>query len=292
MANIYDSKYDKLFSTIITISLIFVALLTLYPLINITSISLSSGFMADRGKVYLLPKEFNLESWARIVKDDTLWRALFNTIIVSVVGTFSSLFFTSIFAYSLANKNNKIKGILSFLILFTMVFRYPLIPYFLSIRAYGLIDNLFVLVATHLIVTYNLIIMRTFFRQIPASLEESAIMEGAGHLTILFRIVIPLSKPVLATLGLFYVVTYWNLFLHPLLFIRSDSLATLQTRLRALLDYVNSVDDGNFNASGAKFSPTTVRAASIMFATVPILMVYPILQKYFVKGAMVGSLKG
>jgi putative aldouronate transport system permease protein len=292
MAKIFETRSDKIFTVSITVFLILVALLAAYPILNITATSFSSGFMAERGKVFLLPLEFNLDSWQRIMRDATLWRALYNSVVITVFGTAASLLFTAVFAYSLANKNNRIKSIISGIIIFTMVFRYPLIPYFLAVRSYGLIDKLSVMVFTHLLVAYNLIIMKTFFKQLPDTLEESAVMEGAGHLTILFKIVLPLSKPVMATLGLFYAVTYWNLFLHPLLFIRSDELYPLQTRLRALLDQMNSIDNGNFNASDVKFSPATVRAAVIMFATVPILMVYPFVQKYFVKGAMLGSVKG
>jgi putative aldouronate transport system permease protein len=287
-----ESRGDRLFLQINLILLVIVAVIAIYPIINVTAVSLSSGFMADRGRVYLWPREFNLESWKVVIQDVTLWRSMFNSIYITVVGTLSSILFTAIFAYTLANRNNRIRKILGFIIIFTMVFRYPIIPYFLSVRAYGLVNKLSTMIITHLLIVYNLIIMRTFFQQLPVELEESAVIDGAGHVTILFRIFLPLSKPVLATLGLFFAVTYWNLFLHPLLFIRSDELFPLQTRLRALLDLMNNLENTNQIGQQDAYSPTTVRAAAIMFATVPIIMVYPFVQKYFVKGAMLGSVKG
>ncbi len=171
-----------------------------------------------------------------------------------------------------------------------MIFRYPIIPYFLVVRSYGLMNSLWALIVTHLLVGYNLVIMRTFFQQLPEEMEESAVIEGANHLQILFRITLPLSKPVLATLGLFYAVTYWNLFLHPMLFVQKPELLTLQPRLRAMLQAVEA-DQGRADHL-VGFSVYTAQAATIMFATIPILCVYPFLQKYFVKGALLGSLKG
>jgi putative aldouronate transport system permease protein len=292
MSKIAESTGDKLFSRIIVVLLVTISIIAIYPVVNVTAVSFSSGFMADRGRVYLWPKQTNLESWNVVIQDATLWRSMFNSLYITVVGTSVSLLFTAVFAYTLANKNNRIRKILGFIIVFTMVFRYPIIPYFLTLRSYGLVNKLSTMIFAHLLVAYNLIIMRTFFQQIPTELEESAVMDGAGHMTILFKIFLPLSKPVLATLGLFFAVTYWNLFLHPLLFIRSDELLPLQPRLRALLDLMNNLENTNQLGQLALYSPTTVRAAAIIFATVPIIMVYPFVQKYFVKGALLGSVKG
>ena len=178
-------------------------------------------------------------------------------------------------------------------VVFTMIFRWPIIPYFLAIRSYGLIDSLWALILPHAVIATNLVIMRTFFMQLPEEMEEAAHIEGANSLQILFRIVLPLSKPVLATLGLFYAVTYWNLFMHPKLFIRSPELYNLQLKIREIISMTSesSAESEKF-MSRAEFSQVTVEAATIAFGTIPILILYPFLQKYFVKGAMLGSLKG
>lgn len=281
---------DKGFSVVLTIILVLVALACAYPVINTFSVSVSSAFMADRGQVGLFPKEFNLDSWLFIARDGSLWRSMVNNIYVTTVGTALSLLVSSLFAYALANKKVKMAGFISFLIVFTMIFRYPIIPYFLSVKAYGLLDTHWALILPHVVVAYNLIILRTFFKQLPEALEESALIEGAGPFRILFQIVLPLSKPALATVGLFYAVTYWNLFLHTMLFIRSDELLTLQPKLRMMLDVV--MDEESNMQTVVRHSPVTIQAATIMFATIPILAVYPFLQKHFVKGAMLGSVKG
>lgn len=292
MKNFYDTPRDRSIERHISVFLIIIGLISAYPIINTFFVSISSGFMVDRNKVFLFPKEVNFDSWSYIFQDSSLWRAMFNSIFVTIVGTFISLLITSMFAYALANKklNKKVGTTLSFLIIFTMVFRYPIIPYFLSIRSYDLMDTLWALILPHAIVAYNLIILRTFFRQMPISIEESAIIEGAGFFRILFQIVIPLAKPALATIGLFYAVSYWNLFLHTILFIRSDHLMTLQPKLRMMLDAVLSEEENVQTI--VNYSGLTIRAAAIMFATLPIMIIYPFLQKNFVKGAMLGSVKG
>ncbi|MGL1890728.1 MAG: carbohydrate ABC transporter permease [Spirochaetaceae bacterium] len=292
MGKYYDTLKDKRLGRNISVVLILVGLICAYPVINTLFVSISSGFMADRGKVYFIPREVNFDSWSYIFRDTSLWRSMANSIFVTIIGTIISLLITSMFAYSLANKklHKKVGATLSFLIIFTMIFRYPIIPYFLSIRSYGLMDSLWALILPHAVVAYNLIILRTFFRQMPDSLEESAIMEGAGFFRILFQIILPLAKPALATIGLFYAVSYWNLFLHTILFIRSDHLMTLQPKLRMMLDAVLSEEENVQTI--VNYSGLTIRAAVIMFATMPIIIIYPFLQKHFVKGAMLGSVKG
>lgn len=290
MIGVREGVQEKLYVTAITIVLITMGLLALYPVINVAAVSLSSGSEADRGQVFLWPREVNLDSWKVIVSSGPLWRSLVNTIYVAGVGSILSLGFTALMAYPLANKKMRFRGLVMIFVVVTMILRYPLIPYFLAVRSYGLMNNLWSLIATHLLVAYNLVIMRTFFQQLPEEMEESALIEGANHLQILMRITLPLSKPVLATLGLFFAVSYWNLFLHPMLFIQKPELMTLQVRLRSMMQSLES--DQRTALSVVNYSTYTVQAAAIMFATIPILIVYPFLQKYFVKGAMLGSLKG
>ena len=290
MALRHETRRDKLFVAAITTAMILIAAINLYPVLNTLAVSFSSSFVADRGEVSVVPRDFTFASWRYVTRDGTLWRSLANTIYVTAVGTALSLIVSALFAYALAQKRLRGRSVISLLIVFTMIFRYPLIPYFLAVRAYGIMDTHWALILPHLIVVYNVIILRTFFRQVPESLAESAVIDGAGDFRILFQIVMPISKPALATVGLFYAVTYWNLFLHPTLFIRSQELLTLQPKLRALLDVV--LFEESAVQTVIEYSPLTVQAATIMFATIPILFVYPFLQKHFVKGATLGSIKG
>ena len=290
MALRHETRHDTFFVAGITAIMVLVAAINLYPVLNTLAVSFSSSFAADRGEVSVIPRDFTLASWRYVTRDASLWRSLANTVYVTALGTALSLFTSALFAYALAQKRLRGRTVIGVLIVFTMIFRYPLIPYFLAVRAYGIMDTHWALILPHLIVVYNVIILRTFFRQVPESLAESAVIDGAGDFRILFQIVMPISKPALATIGLFYAVTYWNLFLHPTLFIRSQELLTLQPKLRALLDVV--LIEESAVQTIIEYSPLTVQAATIMFATIPILLVYPFLQRHFVKGATLGSVKG
>jgi len=273
--------------------LILLALVMLFPLVNIFAISLSSGSAAEAGRVTVWPIGLQLDGWKYVFGDKSLIRSVLNSVYIAAVGTVASLIFTAIVAYPLSKRYFRLRGVFSILIVATMVFRYPLIPYFLSVRAYGLMNNIHVLIFTHLITEFNLIIMRTFFAGIPEELEESAVIDGANHIQILFRIYIPVSRPVLATLGLFYAVIYWNLFLHPLLFLTKSELMPIQVRLRQFI--AMSADIGQQTGdlgSLLDLSQRNIEAAVIILGTLPIVMVYPFLQKYFVKGALVGAIKG
>lgn len=176
------------------------------------------------------------------------------------------------------------------LVVITMIFRYPIIPYYLTLRNYGLYDKIWALILPHTIVAYNMILMRTFFRQLPEEVEESAKIEGCGYWQVLFRIVLPMSMPVLATVGLFYAVMLWDQYLHPLLFIENRALYPLQLKLREYL--TSSEDILDVVGKHRDYNRDTLRAATVIFAALPIMMVYPFLQKYFVKGANLGAVKG
>ena len=285
---------DRFLLTVNEVVLIVLSVVMLYPLVNTAAISFSSGVAAESGRVTIWPIDFQLAGWAYVVGNSSLHRSFLNSVYVTAVGTLASLAFTALFAYPLSKSYFRLRRILSLLVVFTMIFRYPLIPYFLALRSYGLMNNLNVLIYAHLLTAYNLIIMRTFFQNLPTDLEESAVIDGANHLQILTRIFVPLSKPVFATLGLFFAVTYWNLFLHPMLFLNESKLLPIQVRLRQFIAMSASMerDSATGPASSADLNRRTIEAAVVMFGTLPILMVYPFLQKYFVKGALLGSLKG
>lgn len=286
-----ESYGEKIFKYFNIMFLGILGLIMLLPIITVTATSFSSALAVDAGKVSLWPVDFTLASWKEILAKSEMWRAFFLNIFVTVVGTFLALMTTSLMAYPMAKKEFKPAKILSIMVVITMVFKAPIIPYFLALKNMGLYNNIFVLIVPHLVVPYNLIIMRTFFKQIPLELEEAAKVEGSNYFQILFKIILPMSKASLATVGLFYAVMIWNQFMHPMLFIQDEALFPLQLRLRQYISVGEDLSSGLYG--GIKpFNERTLKAATVIFTVVPILCVYPFLQKYFVKGAMLGSVKG
>ncbi len=290
-----DSRTERAFLFLNEATLALLALIMLYPLVHTLAVSFSAGPAAEAGRVYVWPVGFQTTGWRYVVRDRMLHRAFLNSVYVTVVGVVGSLGFTALFAYPLSRSYFTPRKALSLMVVISLVIRYPLIPYFLSIRSYGLMNNIHVLIVTHLITEFNLIIMRTFFQGLPDELEEAALMEGANHLHILVRIIIPLSKPVFATLALFFAVNYWNMFLHPLMFLRDANLMPIQIRLRQFIAQSAALQDRSGEVGGrgtADLNRRTIEAAVTIFATLPILMLYPFLQRHFVKGALLGSVKG
>lgn len=262
----------------------------LYPFIHVLSISFSSAAEAIRPGLHLYPREISLFAWDRVMTDKNIWFALGNTVFRTVVGTLLTLLIMSMGAYPLAKKYLPHRNFYMMFIVITMFFSGGLIPSYLLIKSLGLIDSRWALIVPGLISTYSLLILRNFFMGIPEELEDSAKIDGASDLRILFTLVIPLSKPVLATLGLWSAVGHWNAWFDALLYLQDQKLFVLQTFLRRLV--ITTEGDPLLPVSSVFETAETVKAAVIMFTALPILIVYPFLQKYFVKGTLVGSLKG
>jgi len=282
---------EKVFQFIVTVFLCIISVIAIIPLISVLSISFSSRLPVELNLVTLWPKGITLESWTYILGRSDLWRSFFITLVSTLIGTALSLLITALTAYPLTKKEFKLGKLIMIAAVITMVFKAPLIPYFLTVKEVGLYNNPLVLFIPHVLTAFNLIIMRTFFKEFPAELEEAAVVEGAGYFRTLFSLVLPLSKAVLATLGLFYAVVIWNQFQHPLLFITEPDWFPLQLKIRQFITsdnefpIVGDISQLNYNAR-------TLRAVTVVFSMIPILIVYPYLQKYFVKGAMLGSVKG
>lgn len=280
---------DSIFRLITVIVIGLLSILMLMPFLKVLATSFSGPVPVDSGRVYFWPVQFTWESWIYIVKQAALWKSVSLTVFATVVGTILCLLVTALFAYPLSKNEFKLAKILMLMIVITMIFRYPIIPYFLALRSYGLYNSIWVLIIPHTITAFNLIIMRTFFKGLPKELEEAAQMEGCGYFQLLFRIVLPSSKAVLATLGIFYAVGIWNQFMTPLMFIEDQALYPLQLKLR---EYIIDVDMATTRLKEMlPYNNSTLQAAAVIFATLPILLVYPFLQKHFVKGAMLGSVK-
>lgn len=286
------SRGEKVFVGVITGLLILLSVVALVPLVSVISTSLSSKSAVDMNLVTLWPKQFTLDSWKYIVDRPDLWKSFFLTLSTTVIGTVLALLMTALFAYPLSKPEFRWGSVIMMAVVVAMIFKAPIIPYFLTVRGIGLYDNPLVLVIPHILNPFNLIIMRTFFKQFSKELEEAAFLEGCGYFRMLFQFVLPLSKAVLATLALFYGVVLWNQFQHPLLFLQDTNWFPLQIKIRQFITDDSVIMAGASSTMSLNYNERTLRAATVIFAIVPIVVVYPFLQKYFVKGAMIGSVKG
>ena len=269
----------------------------LYPFIFTFSASVSNSAQVAAGNVKLLPKGFNLESYKTVLGYQKVWVAYGNTIIYTVVGTAVSLALTICGAYPLSRSDFYGKGVFVFFITLTMIFSGGLIPTFLVVRGIHLYNSMWAVILPGALSTMNLIIMRTFFQGIPDALEEAATIDGCSDFQILVKIILPLSTASLMTIGMFYAVGYWNSWFPALIYLRDAEKYPLQLVLRQIV-LQNQINDLISQQSGTTIEDTTkmvsetVKYAVVMVATIPILCVYPFVQKYFVKGALVGSIKG
>jgi len=264
----------------------------LYPFIYMLAVSLSDSASIASGTVWLWPKGFNWDMYRYVFEDGRVLKGYKNTLIYVVLGTAISLMVTALGAYSLSKTKLVMGKPILMLIVFTMFFNGGMIPTFLVVKELGFVNTVWGMVLPGAVGTWNLLIMRTFFMGMPQELEESGKIDGLSEVGIFFRIVLPLSKPVLATIGLYYAVGMWNNFMGPLLYLRDADLQPLQVILR------NIVLSGQFTGTDGPVVGDIVvvedglKFATIMVSTVPILLVYPFIQKYFVKGALIGSVKG
>ncbi|WP_028552196.1 carbohydrate ABC transporter permease [Paenibacillus sp. UNC451MF] len=265
----------------------------LLPFLYIISISLSSKQAVMSGLVTIFPRELDFHAYEIVFTDSRMLWSMGLTIFLTVAYTAISMVMSICAAYPLTKERLKGKSVFMLLIVFTMFFSGGLIPEYLLVKQLGLLDNLLSLIVPGMISAFNLIILRTFFLSVPASLEESAYLDGSSHIGTLIRIVLPLSMPVLATLSLFYAVSRWNGFMDALFYITHAELYPIQLKLYQVV--MNSmVTDLTAQEGASQFEsvPESLKAASIMFATTPILIVYPFLQRYFVSGIMIGAVKG
>lgn len=284
---------DKLFSCIVTILLSILAVLTLYPLLYVAFASVSDGsqLIAHQGLLWK-PLGFNLGGYEKVLANQALFKGYINTLFVVGAGVVLNVALTTSAAFVMSRRNVLWNKFFIFFIIFTMFFNGGLIPLYLIVKQTGLINSLWAVVLPFAMNTFHLIIMRTAFQALPETLEESAKMDGAHHLTILLRIIIPLSMPVIAVVTLYSAVDRWNAWFYASIFLKDRGLYPLQLVLRELLiaDSTDTISSGAVNE--LLQIGETIKYASIMVATLPILLIYPFLQKYFIKGALIGAIKG
>ena len=285
---------DRIFRIVNTVFMILLMIITLYPFwyVAMASFSDSNVLIAHTG-LLLKPLHFNLNAYRMVAKNPNLLSGYTNTILIVVVGTLSSTIMTAIGAYVMSRKPFPFQKAMMLMMIFTMYFSGGMIPdYILRNNWLHLGNNRLVLILPALVSTYNLIVMRTGFAAIPDSLEESARIDGASEFTILMRIIIPVALPCMAVIILFYAVSYWNSWFEASIYLTDRKKYPLQVILREIL-IVNSTTEMQEGESGnAQAIGESIKYATIMVATVPILLIYPFLQKYFVKGIMVGAVKG
>ncbi|GGD61663.1 carbohydrate ABC transporter permease [Paenibacillus nasutitermitis] len=286
---------EKMFQYVLLIFIVLICGVMIYPFIHMLAVSFSTPIEAIRPGLHLIPLEFSLDAYKQAFASQQIWIGFGNTIFRTVVGTLLGLFFMSITAYPLAKKQLPHRKWFTLLIVFTMFFQGGLIPTYLLIKNIGLINTqwVYILAPPFLISTFSLIILRNFFMNIPSELEDSAKIDGANEVRILFSLVIPLSKPILATVGLWLAVSHWNAWFDGLLYIQDTTKMLLQIYLRRLvIDNSQNEMSMIMDQMAGDVVPESIKAAVLMIATIPILLVYPFLQKYFVKGIFIGSLKG
>ena len=269
------------------------ALLCVLPMLYIFAVSFSSNHAITARMVTVWPVEFTFESYEAVFADKSMISSMFFTIWLTIACSFLSIFMTIMAAYPLTKKNLKGRNFFLVIIVITMYFSGGMIPDYILVKSLNLIDSPLALMLPYCLSAFNMIILKTFFSNLPESLEESAYLDGASYLVILIRIVLPLSTPVLATLALFYAVGRWNGFQDALVYINSQKFFPLQMKLYQLI-YNNQMSEiAQMEGSSIQdLAPESLKAAAVLFATVPILLVYPWLQRYFISGIMIGAIKG
>lgn len=289
-------KKLSLFDIVNNTALLFVSLLCIYPFLYILFVACSNGTYLQRGEVAFLPKGFNLEAFKYILGSEKfdVWIGLRNSFLYTAAGTAVSIFVTYITAYVLSRERFKGRYILMGAFIITWVFDAGIIPQYIVYNKLGFIDNPLVMIIPGAINTQFLIITKTFIEGIPKELEEAAFVDGANDWTILSRIYMPLSKTILATIGTFYAVSIWNQYLIPQIYLKSDHLKVIQQVLKDVVigGEQTSTAFKNMVVDGITLNQQNLKAAAIFIAMLPIVLVYPFVQKYFKKGILVGGVKG
>lgn len=283
-----DKGLEVFFTAIISLSVI----ITVIPFLNIIAVSISSPEAITMGKVLLLPKGFNTEAYTSVFRDAAMLWSLVYTIILTLVYTIISMTMTILLAYPLTKNRLWGRRVFTVIVIFTMYFSGGIIPEYILYKSLNITNTIWVLILPIMVSPYNMIVLKSFMTGIPSSIEESAYIDGASDFCILTRIILPLSKPVLATLCLFYAVSRWNTFQDALYFITNAQLYPLQLKLNMMINIAQTSELTQFEGANlSKITPENIKSASIIFATVPIVLVYPWLQKYFVTGATLGAVK-
>lgn len=291
--HLIQSRGEKTFNIIMIIVGIMISLVALYPLYYTLIASVSKPLYVEDGSVMFAPRALTFESYRQAAAKPGIWVAYANTIFYTVAGVLVNMFFTTTMAYALSKKRLGFRKFFTLFTVFTMWFSAGLIPLYMTFRDYGLLNTRTSIIFGFAVNTYNLIILKSFFEQVPESLEEAAFMDGASNLRIFATVYLPLSKPALATVGMFYAVNRWNSYFWAMNLIRDDDKMPLQVLLKKLIvDRVANETEAAIITHESMSSPTTVIYAIIILAIIPMMIAYPFVQKYFKSGLTIGAVKG
>lgn len=298
MVKVKESIPERIFSAFNYVLLTAIALLMLYPIVNIVAVSFSNYEAYLKEPWMIFPKDFTLEAYKLVFRNGYFWRSYMNTIIVTIASTALSLTVTLLFAWPMARKEIKGKPFFMAILIFTMVFNAGMIPNYLNMQDMNLLNTLWVLILPGAFNTFNCVIMMSFLRELPYELVEAAMVDGGSEPYILRKIVVPLSKPVLASVTLFLAVGAWNSYFGAQIYIQNRELWPIALTLKEILMAASTAileagaDPAALSAIGTEIESKTIQYASVIISTLPIMCVYPFLQKHFAKGVMVGSVKG
>ena len=283
---------DKIFYFVINLVVLLITLSVVFPIMHVLAASFSSGVDVMSGRVLIWPVNFSLEGYRLVFTNNAILTGYMNTIIYTVTGTIINLILTSFAAYALSRNNVPFMGVFMFFFVFSMMVSAGMVANFITMRNYGILNTRMVMVLPGAISVTNLIIMRTFFRNIPGELLEAAKIDGCSDFRYFFTILIPLSKAVIAVMVLFYAEGHWNQFFRAMMFLFNRDLVPLQIVLREILIMGSMIEPDPDAAAEIRQVFELLRYCLIVVASVPIIMVYPMVQKHFVKGVMIGSVKG
>jgi putative aldouronate transport system permease protein len=298
---VYGSQLESMiFNTVNTIFLILFSMIMLYPILNMLAISFNNGIDTVRGGIHLWPRQFTLKNYQTILTSNTIGIAFLNSVTKTVIAVVTNVFFTAMLAYTISRKEYVLRRFISIMFVLTMYFNAGLIPTYMLMKNLHLINSYHVYWVPGILSAFNIMVIRTFIRGLPESLIESARADGAGEFRIFWSIVFPLCMPALATIALFVAVGSWNSWFDTFIYNSSNPrLSTLQYELQKLLSSAMSSNSNQNIASvsaeqaqSLQVTPTSIRAAITIFTAVPILMVYPFIQRYFVTGLTLGGVKG
>ncbi len=283
---------DRTFNIVIMVIMGIYALVTLFPLLTVLANSLSSSEFVNKGQVTFWPRGWTLENYAKVLQEDNIWRGYGNTILYTVIGTLIQLVLQFTAAYPLSRKDFRGRSVFSMYFVLTMFIQGGLIPTFLVVKAFGMLNTIWAMIIPGCVGIFNIIIIRTYISSsIPVELQEAAMIDGCGNIKIFVSIVLPLCKPIIAVMTLYAIVGYWNSYFNSLMYMTDESLFPLQRVLQGIL-VSNESSVGGIGGGEQALMAETLKYVTIVVASAPILLLYPFFEKYFEKGIMVGGVKG
>ena len=285
------STNDRWFGRVNAALLVVFALCALYPIVYVTALSFSSGEAATAGRVWLWPVEWTLAAHRHVLQDSLFWISYANTFFYTIVGTLTSLALIIPAAYALSKPRLRGRRVLGFFIAFTMWFHAGMIPFFLNLRDLDLLDSRWGIVIAFAVNAFNIILMRNFFESVSPSFEEAARMDGANDFQILWKVYIPLAKPAIATVAMLCAIARWNGYFWAMVLLRDEDKIPLQVFLKKMIVSVNLTEEAAGAMAQQAYSLETITGAIIVLSMIPVLIVYPLIQKYFTKGVMMGGVK-